>query len=203
MKNASPIERVLSIVILLLIAVSLGAFILYLSSGAVGLGEAPLSPDDNLDPLILSENPTNKVLRLWTPPSLGTSVLYDEWNFILFGENGTNYQIKINGIQAFNGSIGINGYLNLSYDASRLTRAHVEVIMNNVSYRWADIIVNHQSIDYGGGGGGGSGGSFTETDINSAKIRTAIGLVLSSIVTIPFVWKGVKIWRNKQGVVQW
>ncbi len=203
MKNASPTERVLGIVLLLLMALSMVTFIIYLSSGAVGLGEAPKSPDDNMEPILLSENPTNKVLRLWTPPTLGTSVLYDEWDFILFGENGTSYQIKINGIQAFNGSIGIKGYLNLSYDASRLTRASIVVILDNTTYRWSDVIVNHQSIDYGGGSGGGGGGSFTDADINSAKITTAIGIVISSIISIPFVWKWVKIWRNRQGVVQW
>ena len=189
-------------VMLLITLISLSLAILTgMSTGADGSGVFTSSPVDS-EPLILSENQNNKVLRLWSPPSLTTSVLYDEWEIYLFGEVNETYKVKINGFEAFNGSLD-REFVNLSYDASALDRAVVLIEIGNRSYSWSDVFINHQSIGYEGPGVSEKILKYSVSDLNWARLKSAFGVVVASVLTIPFVWKGVRLWRNRQGVVQW
>ncbi len=175
------------------------------SSGVNGLEEGAETSEDSLllSPVILSENPTNGILRLWSPSSTSTVVLYDDWEILVFGEVNETCRIKINDYEAFNGSLS-HEVVNISFDASAISKATVLIEIGNRTYRWRDIVINHQGIDYGGpGSGSGSNLKFSESDISIARLKSAFGVVLASLFTIPFVWKGVRIWRNRQGVVQW
>jgi len=175
------------------------------SSGVNGLEEGAETSEDSLllSPVILSENPTNSILRLWAPPSTSTVVLYDQWEILIFGEINDTCKVKINDYEAFNSSI-TREVVNISFDASAISKATVLIEIGNRSYRWVNVVVNHQGIDYGGPGSeGGSNLKFSESDISLARLKSAFGVVVASLFTIPFVWKGVRIWRNRQGVVQW
>lgn len=175
------------------------------SSGVNGLEEGAETSEDSLllSPVILSENPTNGILRLWAPSSTSTVVLYDEWEIIVFGKVNDTCKVKINDFEAFNGSL-IHEVVNISFDASAMSKATVQIEIGNRTYRWRDIAINHQGINYGGPGSGGSSNlKFSESDISLARLKSAFGVVVASLFTIPFVWKGVRIWRNRQGVVQW
>ena len=93
--------------------------------------------------------------------------------------------------------------VNLSFDAGALNRATVIIKIGNSTYRWDQIIINHQSIGLDGIDMFDEKKSYTASDLQSARIRSGIGVVIASILTIPVIWKGVKIWRNKQGVTTW
>jgi hypothetical protein len=151
---------------------------------------------------ILTENANNKVLRLWSIPSQDISVLYDQWNIIIQGNLNDTYKVKINAIERYNGTMEHRS-INLTFDASRINTARVTVQINNRTYLFDKIIVNHQFIGVEGVDMFGEEKSFTKSDINRASLRSAFGVVLACIVTIPIIWKGVKLWRNKQGVNQW
>ena len=188
---------------MVLICCMFAIIILFSSSGAVGSG-GPSSPEETpFKPLILSESPNKSILKLWGDPGNDTIILYDSWEILVFGSINDSCKIKINDFEAFNGSLEGN-VLNLSFDASTISTASVRVDINGSVYLWKNIIINHQGIDYTGAGGGSrSNLKFTESDLNNARLKSAGGVVVATLVTIPIVWKGVRLWRNKQGVVQW
>lgn len=110
--------------------------------------------------------------------------------------------MKINAVERFNGTL-VSSVVNLSFDATRLNTAQVEIQIGNRSYHWSNIIINHQSIGLDGLDLFDEEKAYTKTELNRASILSALGVVIASILTIPVIWKGVKIWRNKQGVTQW
>ena len=168
------------------------------SIGANGQGVEPKTSMDT--PIILSENPNNSILRLWTSPGSGTVVLYDHWNLILFGDVNESYQVKINNAETFNGSL-VREVQNFTFDASGLSTASVSIEIGNRSYQYQNIQINHQGIDYGGpGSGGGSNLKYSGADLSKAQLKTASGVIISSLISIPIVWNGVKLYRARQGV---
>ncbi len=201
--NNSPINRttqilLTSLAVYLILLILITSIYAFLSSGVVGLGGSTSVPEDS--PIILSENNANHILRLWAPPSTSTVVLYDQWDIRMFGNVNDTYKVKINDAEMFNGSL-TQEHLNLSFDASRLGNAHVTVMIGNRSYRWVNIAINHQEIGYNGpGGSGGSNLKFTSADISRAQLKASVGVAIATILSIPVVWHGVRLWRSKQGV---
>jgi len=167
-------------------------------SGSRALPDPSLVPGD---PIILSENPDNKVLRLWVPPGDEISVLYDQWQIIISGNISEYYKIVIGGVVVFNGSME-ETIQNFSYNANNLNLVSVSIDIGNRSYEFPNLIVNHQSIGYDGPGFEGEKSKYTQTDINVASLRSAFGVVVTSLISIPVVWFLVKTWKRKQGVSQ-
>lgn len=189
-----PFPTAVIIVLLMTISLSLG-----LSPNGEG---AETDPRDPYTPLILSEHQDNKVLRLYSPPSPSITILYDRWTFIIFGNVNDTYRLKINGAEAFNGTMD-REYLNLSYNAMSLDRARVEMKIGNRTYLWSNIIVNHREMSLDGVLPEDADKKYSRSDLLREKLKTGFGVILSTIITIPFIWMGVRAWRNRQGVVQW
>lgn len=180
--------------------IALITIILFLSLGFVPNGEGrEQNPRDHHPPVILSENAYNKVLRLSSPPSPSVSILYDQWEIILFGEVNSTYTVKINAVERFNGTFD-HEYQNLSFDASPLYSARVVVRIGNKTYQWTQIIVQHDEIYFEGPNLQDGAKKFTTADITKARLRTGFGVILTSLITIPFIWRAVKSWRKRQGV---
>lgn len=166
-------------------------------------GVTPLDQGSGtLSPLILSENANNKVLRLYTIPSPGITVLYDQWEILLFGNVNDTYKVKINGVERFNGSM-VREVVNLTFDASALNSAGVVIKIGNISWKWDAILINHQEIGIDGIEALQERVKYTESDISKARLKGAGAVLLTTIVTIPFVWIGVRQWRKHQGVREW
>lgn len=152
-------------------------------------------------PLILSENLDNKVLRFWASPNETINVLYDQWTFYLFGNYSDQYLIKVNGIEIANGSLK-GEYANVSWDASLIGQADVLITIGNRSYRFPTIVINHQAFDYNEWLNSEPAGSYTQYDIDMAKLKTGVGVTICAVISIWITKKVVEYKRNKQGVVQ-
>jgi hypothetical protein len=63
--------------------------------------------------------------------------------------------------------------------------------------------VSHQAIDYNPNPQGTKPGGFTAQDIDQAKMRTTIGVVLTALGSVPLTWFGMKLWKEKKGVKEW
>ncbi len=191
-----PIYILMAGLMVWIIVVMVLIIVVFVSSSGVGL-EGGLSTSEDT-PLILSENNANHILRLWAPPSSSTVVLYDQWDVWIFGSVNDTYEVKINDVETFNGSL-TQEHINLSYDASRLSYAHVSISIGNKTYQWVNIAINHQEIGYNGpGSGGASLFKFTQSDINRSNLKTAFIVTVYAVISIFVAFWGVKLYRKRQ-----
>jgi hypothetical protein len=183
-------------------AVLLLLFIVSMSSGAWGEGEGgPQSDplDTPQDPFIITSLSGAKPYY-WADPGHGYTVIYEDWQVYLFGEPGDNYTVKINGIEAFNGTLG-GSWANLSFDASELTTATVKVtIGDNRTWTIPGLTIAHTEYTGGGGGGGGKVGEYFQADLDKQQRNGAIGATLLSIVVFIGAWFVVAWEHNRKGV---
>jgi hypothetical protein len=189
--------------LLVISIIGLGMLFVLSSSGAEVPRGGPLSPEvPPPSPFILTENEANKVLRLWAPPDDSVSVVYDQWNIYIVGSPNETYTVEINKVERFNGTL-TGEYINYTFDASRINNAHVVMKIGNRSYSWANMVINHQAVGFDDSFLHGEEEQYTSSDLNRARFKGAVAVVISSVITIPIVWWGVRTWRNKQGVTQW
>lgn len=187
-----------------LYAIVLAILTISLSSGHLsGNQTGGEDPPDDIPPVILTHLEGNDIVKFWAEPDQIVSVLYDQWNIILFSQHANNsFSVVVGGRTVFNGSMEA-GYLNLTYNARKIDLTTVKISIGNQTYKFNNDRVNHEDIGYDPYGRDGPGKKFSEIEMNRARLVTAVGVIIASLITIPVVWMGVKAWRNKQGVVQW
>lgn len=186
-----------SLVLCIVITLILTLIVILWSIGANGQGAEIEEPVDT-QPLILSKNPNNDILRLWASPGSGTVVLYDHWNLYLFGSVNESYKVQINGAERFNGTLA-QEFDNFTFDASSLSNVIVSIEIGNRSYTFSNIVVNHQGINYGGpGSSSGSNFKFSQADLDSSRLKTAFIVMVYSVISIFIAFWGVKLYRKKQ-----
>lgn len=178
--------------------------IISLSSGIVsGRTAGGESAPEGTPPIIISHLEGNDIVKFWAGPDQIVSVLYDRWEIFLFSQDADkNYSVVIGGTTVYNGTMEA-GYLNITHNARNIDITVVKISIGNRTYIFRNVRVNHEDIGYNSLEEQGAGNIYSISDMNMARFRTAIGVIISSVLTIPIVWKGVKTWRNKQGVVQW
>lgn len=160
------------------------------------------SPTSPHDPIILSWIEDNRVISLWTAPTQQSIVLYDSWEFILFGSVNSTWTITMNEKKILNGTIPGSGYSNISFIPQGYSSARIRILIGNITYSWSHIIIKNKSIGYNPPELGGSGG-FTESDIKKARQKTAISIIISGgILSSPLVYFSMKAWINKRGMKQ-
>jgi len=117
------------------------------------------------------------------------------------GSVNDTWTISINEQVIGNGTL-TRQYHNVSFSASHIDRATVTVEVGNRTWTWANVVINHRSIGYDGPGDNGENKKFSMKDLQWAQFKTALGVVIASLISIPLVWKGVSMWRSRQGVRQ-
>ena len=153
-------------------------------------------------PLLLSQNVNNRMLRLWAPPSSTVVILYDQWNFYLFGSPNQTWKVVVNEVLVLNGTLS-GSWMNTTWSAGSVDRARVNVTVGGKTWTWWNVIINHQEIGYSGPGAQVPVNPYDEHDLNWAKLKTAIGVILTAFLVMPIVWFGVKTYRDRQGVRRW
>ena len=189
--------------LLVISIIGLGMLFVLSSSGAEVPRGGPLSPEVNPphSPHILTQNRANKVLNLWAEPGSEVVVVYDQWQILIYGNDSDPYSVEINGRERINSTLE-GQYTNLSWDASRISQAVVKVKVANRSYTFGNLIINHQAVGFDDEFMNPEKEQFTVSDLNKARLKAAAGVVIASLISIPVVWKGVRAWRDRQGVRQ-
>lgn len=157
------------------------------------------NPRDPIPPVLLSWIPGNSVLSFFARPGTFPAVVYDRWEFILFGDEGTSYAVRINGKWIINGTLP-GGWENVTWDARGINSALVEVRIGNRSYTWSRLIVKHQDIGWTPPELGGSGG-FTAQDLQKARSKAVISILITGgALSAPIVYLGVTEYIRRRGI---
>ena len=197
-----PLTRTLIIVLSMTILIFLPAHSTGETLDHQNTVRGPGAPVDTLPPVILTENNDNKILKLWSSPTPDASAVYDQWEIFIFSTINASYTVIINDGIIFQGT-ALDNVTVLYLDATAYFNIRVNITIDNRSYHWGNLLINHQEISWGGSPGGSTGGQYTEDDIKWTRFVSGLGVLLSSIAMMPLVWLGVKWYRNRQGVVRW
>lgn len=161
----------------------------------------PLNNTPHLAPVILSRGP-DLILAFYARPGHSVTVVYDQWDVVIYGDPGDKYTVIINNITVDKGNL-TRSYQNVTYNAGSIDRAWVRVHVGNRSYYWPLLIVKHREIGYTPAELAPPGGIYGLSDIRIAQLKGAAGVLIMSLALIPAVWWSVKEWRLRQGVRQW
>jgi hypothetical protein len=151
------------------------------------------------DPVILSKHDQQMGIKLWTGPTDINSIVFDNWVIGLYGDVGDFYNMKINGIETFIGSLN-KSYVQLSYDASALTIARITIQIGNRSYLFNNTIVQHNALTWEEEDINKKPGGYSKVDIDQATLKGAFGVLLMSFASIWFSHALMKSYHSKRGV---
>lgn len=189
----------------LIIVLMMIIFSISQSSGAQGTGEGgptegPLDtlPEESQAPFILTSLPGVKPMY-WADTETPYTVIYDQWEIFLFGMEGQAFQILVNGILTHNDTLA-GSWKNISFDASRIDNANINIRIGNESYTFQGLAIAHTEWVGGGGGPAAPQGQYFDTDLKKSQRNGAIGATALAIVGWIGMWFVVVWEHNRKGV---
>lgn len=174
-----------------------------MSMGAQGKtgdgGPSRASMDPPKAPFILSNLPGAKP-HFWADPDHSFTVVYDRWQIFLFGKPNDNFTVRINGVEAFNGTL-TGSWMNLSFNAQDLASATVKIAVGNSTWTISGLAISHSPYNGGGEiGGGSSTGKYFEQDLKNEQRNGAIGATILAIIGWVAMWFVVQWEHNRRGI---
>lgn len=148
-------------------------------------------------PFIRSQHKSKKEMMFWANPSDGFKILYDQWEFCLYGSINESYEIWIGLVLVLNGSM-TDSYMIIPFDAGDFDLTNVTIKIGSREYFFRYLKVNHHEISTREGSSPPVGKYF-ETDLQEARIQVAIAIILMSLVSVWFAHIMIKFIRNMRG----